>query len=231
MMPATAEQHLSLSSSTHEYMRSETSQYVFAPFDKCSCRNLLDLQNAQFFKKHAFCFLFFRVRVWLLAHVSGFGIKLYPPKPKYILSTIHSLSYSLTHTQRARANTSRKVKKRARELVNGKVNQVNVSLNKLFTKYIHEQWYIPFCRYTNLSYRTIEARLVESFQFVMPEEANRHSYSLTFSSILRDIGSTFDSVMQQLIKKSSRTKYKGGILHHLEFLERHCPDARALNYP
>jgi hypothetical protein len=61
----------------------------------------------------------------------------------------------------------------------------------------------------------------------MPEEANRHSYSLTFSSILRDIGSTFDSVMQQLIKKSSRTKYEGGILHHLEFLKRHCPDARA----
>ena len=106
---------------------------------------------------------------------------------------------------------------------------MNVSLDKFFSKYIHEQWYIPFCRYTNLSYRTIEARLVESFQFVMPEEANRHSYSLTFSSILRDIGSTFDSVMQQLIKKSSRTKYRGGILHQLEFLKRHCPDLEKLS--
>jgi hypothetical protein len=81
----------------------------------------------------------------------------------------------------------------------------------------------------NLNYQTIEARLVESFQFVMPEKANRRSYSSTFSSILRDIESTFDSVMKQLIKKSSGTKYKGEILDHLEFLKCHCPDLEKLS--
>ncbi len=102
-------------------------------------------------------------------------------------------------------------------------------LYDLFRKNEHENWYVPIFRHLNTSYEATESRLAQSFQFVTPETDNRRSYSPTFSSILRDVGSTFDSVMRELIEKSTREEYHGDILDHIAFLKIYCADLERLS--
>ena len=91
---------------------------------------------------------------------------------------------------------------------------------EIFKRYNGKMWFTPICRHLEISYETIESRLVQSFQYVTPETNNRSCYSFTFSSIIRDTGSTFDSIIRELIEKSgNKGKYDDGIRGHLEFLK------------
>ena len=90
----------------------------------------------------------------------------------------------------------------------------------IFKKYKDEQWRKDLCRHLFLSYDTVENRILQTFQFVTPTQENRDSYSHTFSSILRDSGSAFDSIMRKLIEKTGKkSKYQDNIIGHLDFLK------------
>ena len=90
----------------------------------------------------------------------------------------------------------------------------------IFKKYKDEQWRKDLCRHLFLSYDTVENRILQAFQFVTPTQENRDSYSHTFSSILRDSGSAFDSIMRKLIEKAGKkSKYKDNVIGHLDFLK------------
>lgn len=87
-------------------------------------------------------------------------------------------------------------------------------------EYRHENWRKEICNHIILSYDTIQTRILESFHYVTPHTENRYTYSYTYSSILRDVGSTFDSIMRQMITQTNNTdNYDNNILGHLNFLK------------
>jgi len=66
----------------------------------------------------------------------------------------------------------------------------------------------------------IDARLFESFRYVDPSPDNAGTFSYEFSSILRDCGSVFDSVMRELLKVAGWPEPERGydIRDHKKFL-------------
>lgn len=102
-------------------------------------------------------------------------------------------------------------------------------LIQFFRMYGDQDWYGQIARHLNTSYETAAGRLLQSFQFVTPETDNRYCYSYTFSSILRDIGSTFDSVLRELIRDSGATNIADNILGHLDFLKSFQVDLEELS--
>jgi len=58
---------------------------------------------------------------------------------------------------------------------------------------------------------------------VTPDEENRNTYSYVYASILRDLGSAFDSVVRKLIIRTGDV-YEHNIYGNLEFLENLDPE-------
>ncbi len=72
-------------------------------------------------------------------------------------------------------------------------------------------------------YRAIEKRVISTNDYVTPSYKNAETYSYVFASILRDIGSCFDSILRELItiEELSYSKSIGGFL---DFLKQYEPD-------
>lgn len=91
---------------------------------------------------------------------------------------------------------------------------------EIYKKYKDEQWHKDVCRHLFISYDTVENRILQAFQYVTPTKENRNSFSHTFSSILRDSGSVFDSIMRKIVEKTdNKSKYRDNIIGHLNFLK------------
>jgi len=93
---------------------------------------------------------------------------------------------------------------------------------RIWETYRNEPWYPPIRDHLNIRYQAIENRLIPTFYIVAPDESNRATHSFTFSSILRDIGSVFDSVVRDLIVQSGKD-YSLKIKGYIEFLDNIDP--------
>lgn len=89
---------------------------------------------------------------------------------------------------------------------------------RIHETYRNESWYPPIRDHLNIRYQAIESRLSQTFYFVTPDASNRATHSFTFSSILRDIGSVFDSVVRELIVQSGQN-YQRNIEGYIQYLE------------
>lgn len=84
-----------------------------------------------------------------------------------------------------------------------------------------EDWFKPIERHLRIRYHAIENRMIETFDYVTPDTSNRKTHSYAYASILRDIGSVFDSTIRQIIQKSGVLGYQDNISGFIKFLEEY----------
>lgn len=94
-------------------------------------------------------------------------------------------------------------------------------LNNIFEqKWGTEPWFKDIVPYMISRYFSIEERLIDTFRYVEPHPNNRLTFSYEYSSILRDTGSVFDSIMRRLLEgiqyPFSRKEYN--IIDYRKFL-------------
>jgi len=90
---------------------------------------------------------------------------------------------------------------------------------ELFKKYHGNRWFIEALAYTQLRYHPIETRIINSLRYVELCSDNNKTFSYEFCSIIRDIGSTFSSVLDKLVRNTSvKTKGDYDIRDYRRFL-------------
>jgi hypothetical protein len=72
----------------------------------------------------------------------------------------------------------------------------------LYGKYHDNTWLIQSLIYMVSRYHPLEDRLIETFRYVECDRDNSYAFSYEFGSILRDVGSTFGSVLDTLVRNS-----------------------------
>ena len=93
----------------------------------------------------------------------------------------------------------------------------------LHTRFMNVDWFKELIRYNEDRFSHIESLLVDTFRYVQPNLDNGKVYSYEFSSILRDAGGTFSSILDELVKKSKfTTKRKPDIMVFRDFLLKKC---------
>jgi hypothetical protein len=75
---------------------------------------------------------------------------------------------------------------------------------QLYPKFGKEAWYEGLYGYLSLRYFHIERRIIEASRYVEISAENKTTFSSEFASIIRDIGSTFGSLGDGLVKKHPR---------------------------
>ncbi len=94
---------------------------------------------------------------------------------------------------------------------------------KIWQNYQYEPWYDEIKNHLELRYQAIENRMIQTFDYTTPSNSNKLTYSYVFSSILRDVGSVFDSVVSELIS-NTQSDCKNNIYGFLQFLESIDPE-------
>jgi hypothetical protein len=75
----------------------------------------------------------------------------------------------------------------------------------MLIQYIGIDWFNKACSYASARYNAVSKRLIDTFRYVELHNDNRLVYSYEYSSILRDCGSIFSSVMDALVRGSKFT--------------------------
>lgn len=94
-----------------------------------------------------------------------------------------------------------------------------LELEKLRQECFEKPWYGTVERYLRNRYSTIESRMTRTFNYVTPDTSNRKTHSYKFASLLRDIGSVFDSTIKEILSKLQEKGYDDNICGLLKFLE------------
>jgi hypothetical protein len=71
----------------------------------------------------------------------------------------------------------------------------------IYQKFNGTEWFGNTLGYGLDRYSAIEKRMTESFRYVACESRNIKTYSYEFSSIIRDVGSVFGSIMDTLVRE------------------------------
>ena len=93
----------------------------------------------------------------------------------------------------------------------------------VFKKYQNEAWYLPISEHVTKRYSEIERNFLETFPMVTPDTSNRNTHSPVFSRIIKDVASTFGSIIQEFIKCSSES-YEDSISGYLKLVKECDPD-------
>jgi hypothetical protein len=90
----------------------------------------------------------------------------------------------------------------------------------LYKKFKNEPWFSEVLSYTTMRYHSIESRLIETFRYVDCNPLNYKVFSHEYTSILRDSGSVFSSIMDRLVKETScqQIKKEYNIRHYRKWL-------------
>jgi len=75
--------------------------------------------------------------------------------------------------------------------------------NQLHKELGTQTWFNGLSGYLLLRYGPIERRMLEASRYVEIHPDNKKAFSYEFSSIVRDIGSVFGSLMQHLLEKTA----------------------------
>lgn len=106
-----------------------------------------------------------------------------------------------------------------------KIASKHADLFNLFKTYKDELWYSSISDHITKRYSGIENNIQETFRFVTPNTSNRYTHSPVFSSIIKNVGSTFGSTLKELINYSGKAnQYKNNIHGYLKFLKYYTPD-------
>lgn len=74
---------------------------------------------------------------------------------------------------------------------------------ELQIKYGKNAWFNQTLGYLSIRYHPIEARILDALRYVELAPGNATTFSYEFSSIIKDIGSTFSSVLDKMVKNTS----------------------------
>lgn len=72
--------------------------------------------------------------------------------------------------------------------------------NMIFKENWKNDWFKKLQNYITLRYNSIDSRLQSTFRFLELHPNNKDAFSYEYSSILRDVGSVFSSVMDGLLR-------------------------------
>lgn len=129
-------------------------------------------------------------------------------------------------------NASDEGKKRANYICDGVADEIEIQAAINGSPYMlqgafkGEQWLEDAKSYWTVHFRAIEERLLSALQYVQLDRRNRKTFSPVFASILKDMGSTFDSVLNALVRGAGvppRRKYYD-IRDYCDFLKREVVD-------
>lgn len=91
---------------------------------------------------------------------------------------------------------------------------------QLQSKYGKNDWFEKLLGYLILRFPSIETRILNTFRYVELAPRNAATFSYEFSSIVRDIGSSFSSILDRLVRKTAKKPLDRhlDIIDYLEFL-------------
>jgi hypothetical protein len=96
---------------------------------------------------------------------------------------------------------------------------------QLYTKFGANAWFETLYGYLGLRYFPIERRLIDTSRYVELSPENNGSYSYEFASIIRDVGSTFGSLLDVLVKNVVGKKGDFDIRDYIKFIVDQVKDA------
>lgn len=100
---------------------------------------------------------------------------------------------------------------------------------QLYPKFGKEAWYEGLYGYLSLRYFHIERRIIEASRYVEISAENKTTFSSEFASIIRDIGSTFGSLGDGLVKNTLvGPKREYDIRDYLKFIVDEVKDAELI---
>ena len=88
----------------------------------------------------------------------------------------------------------------------------------LMSNFGKESWYHAVQSYCLQRYHSLETRMIDSFRFVECHPRNRNTFSYEYSSILRDAGSVFSSIMDRLVRETVSSSGELDITAYREWL-------------
>jgi hypothetical protein len=95
----------------------------------------------------------------------------------------------------------------------------SLSSNTLKNKFGNEKWFGEPYTYLTQRYRAIEDRTANTFKFVALDRDNEKTFSYEFAGILKDSGSVFSSVMDNLVRNvTAKTKRRYDFRDYRKFL-------------
>ncbi len=90
---------------------------------------------------------------------------------------------------------------------------------ELNSKYGKNNWFSGVNGYLFLRFHPIEKRILETLRYVDLHSKNINTFSYEFGSILRDIGSTFGSILDEFVRNTtSKAQKRYDIRDYREFL-------------
>jgi len=94
---------------------------------------------------------------------------------------------------------------------------------KLNAKYAKNLWFHEALGYLSIRYYPIERRIIDTLRYVELAPENSTAFSYEFGSIIRDIGSTFSSVLDKFVKNTTK-KSNLDIRDYRSFLAKEIND-------
>lgn len=74
---------------------------------------------------------------------------------------------------------------------------------ELHTKYGKNRWFNEALAYLSIRYHPIERRILDTLRYVELAPTNAITFSYEFGSIIRDVGSTFSSVLDKMVRNTT----------------------------
>ncbi len=74
---------------------------------------------------------------------------------------------------------------------------------ELFEKHNKNRWFVEALGYIQLRYHPIQSRIINTLRYVELNSENKATFSYEFCSIIRDIGSTFGSALDKLVRNTT----------------------------
>jgi hypothetical protein len=101
--------------------------------------------------------------------------------------------------------------------------------SQLYSKFGKSPWYVGLYGYLSLRYFHIERRIIEASRYVEISSENKATFSSEFASIIRDIGSTFGSLGDGLVRNTlASQKREYDIKDYLKFIVSEVKDAELI---
>jgi hypothetical protein len=134
----------------------------------------------------------------------------------------------------AASDASAGSKKRADYICDGIADDVEIQAaleggaGMLRERFEREDWFSRAQSYWLSQFSSVEGRLLSAFEYVELHPENRETFSREFASILRDAGSVFGSVADELVRGAGLTpRRKDGnydFVDYRDFLRKEVPD-------
>jgi|GEM_PF-1195703 len=100
---------------------------------------------------------------------------------------------------------------------------------QLYSKYGTNDWFNELLGYLMIRFHPIETRILNTFRYVELQPRNKDTFSYEFGSLIRDIGSTFSSLLDKLVRNTA-TKPKDvyDIMDYRKFLADEVEDVELI---